>query len=208
MLIIYFLEFVGQGIVGTNNGVHSLLKSKNFNLWPNELPALVKNILSGGQQQQQQQQGQKQPTSGLFFKKKRDNQATTAAEELDVAKRDASSNLDDQQEAKSLLESEVSSRMKRNMDESNESVGDGEGRGQSDEERSNEERVNDNDFRESFRSLQRRGDEDGGEGQARDNEELLDDKRMERSFGEDGEVDAGAGENGGAENAGDVGANY
>lgn len=108
-----WLEFIGQGIVGTNNGVPGLLKSKHFNLFPNQLPALVKDILSASNQQQKQE-------PRLFFKKKRDDSddsSSAAAEELALNKRDASSNLDDQKEEKSLLESEVTSRMKRNMDD-------------------------------------------------------------------------------------------
>ena len=94
--------------MGTNNGAGNILNSQHFNLWPNELPALVRNILNTAQHHTNQ------PS---FLKKKR--QDIDEASTLD--KRNVNSVLSEIENEESSP-SDNSLRMKRSMSEDLDSI--------------------------------------------------------------------------------------
>lgn len=203
-------KFVGQGIVGTNNGAGNVLNSKHFNLFPNELPALIQNILNTAQQHTNNMnknyaaaapslsQGQSQ---GFFFKKKRqdiddvDNLSSSSIDDNSVLdKRDVSSLLSDLENENDNESSDDSQRNRRSMEDNNENEQENteedesarrKKRSDGDEiDESENATENDNDFQESFKSLQRRDDgmefDDDNNNEEDDSE--LDTERQTRNY--------------------------
>jgi len=150
------IELIGQGIVGTNNGAGSILNSQHFNLWPNELPALVRSILNHAQASQQLQQNHQQPAAHHikgsfsyghgFLKKKRGDDSEESEPEA-FEKRSAEAEAGERKRRSSEDEEALSEEL------------DERARREDEGEEESEEKVNDNDFQESFKSLQRRDDE-------------------------------------------------
>jgi len=139
------IELIGQGIVGTNNGAGSILNSQHFNLWPNELPALVRSILNHAQTSQQQQQNHQQPAAhhikgsfsyghGFLKKKRDDSEESERSVEAEAGERKRRSSEDEE-----ALSEELDERARREDEGEEES----------------EEKVNDNDFQESFVGMTR-----------------------------------------------------
>jgi len=101
------IELIGQGVVGTNNGAGSILNSQHFNLWPNELPALVRSILNHAQTSQQQQQNHQQPAAhhikgsfsyghGFLKKKRDDSEESERSVEAEAGERKRRSSEDEE----------------------------------------------------------------------------------------------------------------
>jgi len=179
-------KLVGQGIVGTNNGAGGILNSQHFNLWPNELPALVKSIISNAQQQQYEKSfgyGVSRFSHGTL-KKKREDEGSEEQDDSTLEKRALNELRDDEESTDSDAQ-----RKRRSSEYEESQVEEAERQRRNEEEDESDsvsdEKVNDNDFKESFQSLQRRDDELGFDG----GDEEADPERQERNYEDSEDLD-------------------
>ncbi|CAF1028254.1 unnamed protein product [Brachionus calyciflorus] len=131
-------RILGQGYVETDNGAGSLLNSKQFSILPREIPELIKRLIVNVQAQNQANQAvlMNNLQRGSILKKRGDDDLKSSfSDESNLEKRD------DEIEMTSQTTEQSAKRVKKTALKSDE-----------------EDKINDTEFTESFKSLQRRDD--------------------------------------------------